>query len=518
MYKLILCWRYLRTRYIAFASIISVTLGVMTMIIVNSVMSGFSHEMQGRIRGIICDVVFESGTLEGMRDPDWHVEQIRKIAGDDIEGMTPICVVPALLSYQWRGTWVTNQVQVIGIDEKTQGKVSDFTKYLQHPANREEMSFQLRQGEFDTRDHLAEGPAREREDMRRAGWENRRRMAREMAELEKVLKNSAPAPAPLAAGAPAPPDPFKSRQVPKDLFSEKPVESAKIFDPSKEQNPGVVLGIAMSNYRKADGEEHFRILPGEDVQLSFPSAGTPPKFTSDKFTIVDFYESKMLEYDSMFVFMSIKELQRQRGMIDYATGVGYVNAIEIKLRPGADGNAVRDKLKAAFAPGLYRVETWRDKQGALLAAVQMETTILNILLFLIIAVAGFGILAIFFMIVVEKTRDIGILKSLGASGRGVMGIFLTYGLSLGLVGSGAGLILGLTFVHYINPIADFLGWVMGRPLFNPEIYYLYRIPTIVFPETAAWIVAGALGIATLASVLPALRAARLHPVEALRYE
>jgi len=216
--------------------------------------------------------------------------------------------------------------------------------------------------------------------------------------------------------------------------------------------------------------------------------------------------------------MPIKELQRLRGMFDRSTGVGYVNAIEIKLRPGADGNAVRDKLRAAFAPGVYRVETWRDKQGALLAAVQMETTILNILLFLIIAVAGFGILAIFYMIVVEKTRDIGILKSLGASGRGVMGIFLTYGLSLGLVGSGVGLVLGLTFVHYINPIADGLGWVMGRPLFNPEIYYLYRIPTIVFPETAAWIVIGALCIAVLASVLPALRAARLHPVEALRYE
>ena len=104
----------------------------------------------------------------------------------------------------------------------------------------------------------------------------------------------------------------------------------------------------MSNYRKADGEEHFRVLPGEDVQLTFPTAGAPPKIVSDKFTIVDFYESKMLEYDSMFVFMPIKELQRLRGMIDPSTGVGYVNAIEIKLRPGADGNAVRDKLKAAF--------------------------------------------------------------------------------------------------------------------------------------------------------------------------
>ena len=140
------------------------------------------------------------------------------------------------------------------------------------------------------------------------------------------------------------------------------------------------------------------------------------------------------------------------------------------------------------------------------------------LLFLIIAVAGFGILAIFFMIVVEKTRDIGILKSLGASGRGVMGIFLTYGLSLGLVGSGVGMVLGLLFVRYINPIADLLGWITGRPLFNPEIYYFYKIPTLVSPQTIAWIVAGALAIAVLASVLPARRAARLHPVEALRYE
>ena len=318
-------------------------------------------------------------------------------------------------------------------------------------------------------------------------------------------------------GTVPPPDPFQ-RPAPSDPFKRQPAEQARTFDPAKEQNTGVVVGMAMSNYRKADGEEHFRVLPGEDVQLTFPTAGAPPKAVSDKFTIVDFYESKMFEYDNSFVFLPIKEVQRLRGMIDPSTGVGYVNAIEIKLRPGADGDAVRDKLRAAFTPGLYHVETWRDKQGALLAAVQMETTILNVLLFLIIAVAGFGILAIFYMIVVEKTRDIGILKSLGASGRGVMGIFLTYGLLLGLVGSGVGLGLGLLFVYYINPIADGLGWIMGRRLFNPEIYYLYRIPTIVYPETVAWIVAGALGIAMLASVLPALRAARLHPVEALRYE
>ena len=131
--------------------------------------------------------------------------------------------------------------------------------------------------------------------------------------------------------------------------------------------------------------------------------------------------------------------------------------------PAADLNAVRDKLRAHFPADQfpYRIQTWRDMQGPLLAAVQMETTLLNILLFLIIAVAGFGILATFFMIVVEKTRDIGILKALGAPSRGVMSIFLSYGFSLGLVGSGAGMIGGLLFVAYINEIAKLIEIVTG---------------------------------------------------------
>jgi lipoprotein-releasing system permease protein len=119
---------------------------------------------------------------------------------------------------------------------------------------------------------------------------------------------------------------------------------------------------------------------------------------------------------------------------------------------------------------------------------------------------------------VEKTRDIGILKSLGASSAGVMGIFLTYGFSLGVVGAGLGIFGGLVFVRYINEIADFLGRLTGTPVFDPTVYYLYKIPTIVEPFTVTWIAAGAMAIAVLASVLPARRAARLHPVEALRFE
>ena len=96
MYKLLLCWRYLRTRWIALASIVSVTLGVATMIVVNSVMAGFSYEMQTRIHGILSDLVFESHSLSGFQDPQWHMDEIRRAAGGDIVGMTPTVAVPAM--------------------------------------------------------------------------------------------------------------------------------------------------------------------------------------------------------------------------------------------------------------------------------------------------------------------------------------------------------------------------------------------------------------------------------------
>src|SRR5690606_30465117 len=133
------------------------------------------------------------------------------------------------------------------------------------------------------------------------------------------------------------------------------------------------------------------------------------------FTVVDLYESGMSEYDSTFAFVPLERLQEFRGMVDPTTGTRSITTIQLKLAAGTNLSEVRDALRREFPPDIYayNIQTWRDMQGPLLAAVRLETTILNILLFLIIAVAGFGILATFFMIVVEKTRDIGVLKALG---------------------------------------------------------------------------------------------------------
>jgi len=543
MYKLLLCWRYLRTRWIALASIVSVTLGVATMIVVNAVMAGFSYEMQTRIHGILSDLVFESHSLSGFQDPQWHMDEIKRAAGDDIVGMTPTVAVPAMLNFQVRGQWITRQIMLIGIDAATHAHVSDFGRYLQHPANRGQLSFGLRDGGYDTVDSQSDTTVPTRPALEGAGWPHRRmRVERERVWREKLdadrragegaesaaepsrsvdqqvdavlaatTADASPAAADAGGDSAAPPataDPFRQA---------RPIEGTRM-DPANEQFTGIVPGIGLASFRDNAGTDRFLVLPGDDVKITFPTSGTPPKAVSDTFTVVDFYESKMSEYDSNFVFVPIAALQRMRGMIDPQSGLASVNSIQIKLREGADLDRVRDTLRKVFPADLYAVSTWRDKQGPLLAAVDMEMSVLNILLFLIIAVAGFGILAIFFMIVVEKTRDIGILKSLGASASGIGGIFLGYGLFLGIVGAGAGLALGLSIAWNINTIRAGVEWCTGERVFDPSIYYFYRIPSIVHPFTVLWIIVGAVGIAVGSSVLPALRAARLHPVEALRHD
>ena len=558
MYTLLLCWRYLRTRWIALASVISVTLGVATMIVVNAVMAGFAHEMQSRIHGILSDLVFESHSLSGFQDPQWHMEEILRAGGDDIEGMTPTVAVPAMLNFQVRGQWVTRQIMLIGIDETTHAQVSDFGRYLQHPDNRQQLSFGLRDGGYDTIDSQTEDQqVATRPALEGAGWPHRRmRVERERAwrqrqaelegaeqaaagsrgggpvrpvdhQVDAVLAETTAAPVATADASPdaPPPEAFPATAdahpptAPIDPFrAAKPEEQGRTFDPSQEQFTGIVPGIGLASFRDSAGIDRFLVLPGDDVKITFPTAGTPPKAVTDTYTIVDFYESKMSEYDSNFVFVPIDQLEKARGMIDPQTGLASVNSIQIKLRRGANLEAVRDRLRAAFPADMYAVSSWKDKQGPLLSAVDMEMAVLNILLFMIVAVAGFGILAIFFMIVVEKTRDIGILKSLGASSSGVAGIFLGYGLFLGLVGAGAGLALGLGITWNINRIRVLVEWCTGERVFDPSIYYFFRIPTIVDTGTVAWIIAGAVGIAVAASVLPALRAARLHPVEALRHD
>jgi lipoprotein-releasing system permease protein len=336
------------------------------------------------------------------------------------------------------------------------------------------------------------------------------------------------APAPAIAGVKTHPNAAPSSENPFDKMQSPPsVPTGPAVNDDDPQPARLYVGAGLIRFPYEDSKTGERrmiemVRPGEDVRISTVSSGRPPKRADFVATVVDVFKCGMSEYDSNLVFCNLEELQKVRMMYNPQNendpdGRG-ITSIQIKLKDFADAPEVIERLQAVFSPGIYTIKTWEQKQGPLLAAVEIETGILNVLLFLIIAVAGFGILAIFFMIVVEKTRDIGILKALGASSGGVMSIFLSYGLALGIVGSGVGVALGLLFVRYINELEAVITAVTGRKVFDDKVYYFPEIPTLVQPGMVFWVTCGAIAIAILASVLPARRAARLRPVEALRYE
>lgn len=302
------------------------------------------------------------------------------------------------------------------------------------------------------------------------------------------------------------------------------------IDKETTQETGVILGVGtISGLRRKHlnpdtGKEEMRetlsTVPGADVTLSFLASSTEnalPSIVYDRFTIVDLYECHMAEYDDTFVFVPIEKLQQLRRMIA-PDGTRMATQILIKAKPGVKIEELRDLISSSeeFPEQLFDVETWKDQQATTLAAVATELSLLNVVLFLSCGGAGFCILAIFYMIVVDKKRDVGILKSLGASGGGILQIFLFYALALGVVGMILGMLLAFWFVAHIQEIADFLSRLMGHEVFDPTIYMFTKVPAIIDPWTVFWIDVGALIVAAVASVFPAIRAARLKPVDTLR--
>jgi lipoprotein-releasing system permease protein len=467
MYKVLLCWRYLRTRYLAMVCIVSVMLGVATLIVVNSVMSGFSNKLRERLHALLSDIDIEAYDLNGFSDPQGKMRLIRSdpYLDERIEAMTATLESFAMLQFNYQDAPLARAVRLIGIDAESRSQVGGFSEHLE--LHKDHATFAL-----DAR--------------AQARYNSNHRPHFHLVEpLDQIGPDGKPAPEP---------------------------------PPSREYVPeGIIVGHAIAHYRrhKKNADENPEITtlePGDDVIITTIS-GARMSPVYNRYAVCDYFKSEMSEYDSNYVFVPLAHLQKLRTLEDRVT------SIQIRLKdPDHDRKEVVERLRGLFAGAPMQVQTWEDKQGPLLAAISIEKGILNILLFLIIAVAGFGILAIFSMIVVEKTRDIGILKALGASNGGVMGIFLGYGLLLGLVGAVLGTGLGVTITVRLNEIEGWLSWLTGQEIFPRDVYYFDKIPTFIHPPGVMLINLGAVAIAVLFSVLPALRAALLHPVRALRYE
>lgn len=469
MYRFLLCWRYLLTRYLALACVVSVMLGVATLIVVNSVMAGFSTKLQNRLHGLLADMSVESFDQGGFYDPPGMMERIRRSSiGDDVEAMTPVIEILGLIQINYMGHRLSPRaVHLVGIDPVGRAKVGGFAQYLTDPNNRRNPTFKP-------------SPAIQAE--------------HDLKYPRLSVLPQLPAPEPGDRVAPVWPEQTVAPEL-----------------------PGAILGYAIANKRAPDAtadseEKDIAIVnKGEEITL-YTISGVADRLTPVYSNVIvsDFFKSEMSEYDSNYVFVPLDWLQRMRTMENRATG------IQIRLKDYSRAPAVVKELRRLFP--LESVQTWEDKQGPLLSAIAIEKGILNVLLFLIVGVAGFGILSIFAMIVVEKTRDIGILKALGASDLGILNIFLGYGLLLGLVGATLGTALGLALTIKINEVEHLLTRLTGHEVFNRSVYYFDSIPTDIQGRTVVLVNIGAIIIAVAFSLLPALRAARLHPVRALRYE
>ena len=272
MYKLLLCWRYLKTRYLALACIISVTLGVATLIVVNSVMSGFSTKLRDRLHGLLSDVVIEAHGMEGFADPQRKMARIRAhpFLGPRVQAMDATLETFAMLQYQhFGGDWVTRPVRLIGVDPKARAKVGGFKEYLVNPANKINPSFDIPEA---TRKFF---------EMREEETLDRQRLTLLPANPEAI-----PPPA-------APPSEIK---IPRGVFVGNLIANMRV--PSNDP---------LKKY-----DEYAVIKPGDTVILA--TAGVHraedgrPKLSavSDSFIVVDYFQSEMSDYDSNYVFVPLE--------------------------------------------------------------------------------------------------------------------------------------------------------------------------------------------------------------------
>jgi lipoprotein-releasing system permease protein len=478
VYQFLLCWRYLKTRYLAMLCIASVMLGVATLIVVNSVMGGFSKKLRERLHGLLSDVVIEAWDYNGFPDAEGKMEAIREdpFLSERIQSMTYVVESFAMLQFHFRGQQVTRTVRLIGIDAEERSRLGGFEEYLVH--NRGKPAF-----------HLSMKGQREYDRNHPFGWMTFPEVEPgEPVEIELPFEGGKA----VGGGQPKPPPAPPPSQ---DFVPER-----------------LIVGQALAFFRDPrTGKDVCMLAEGDDVVITTVSGGKLRPVWA-RFVVCDYFRSGMSEYDANYAFVPRDYLQKLTATEHRAT------SIQIRLKDYAEADAVVKRLGQVLKDQPVTVLTWEKKQGPLLSAIKIERGLLNILLFLIIAVAGFGILAIFSMIVVEKTRDIGILKALGASNRGVMRIFLGYGLLLGIVGCVLGTALGITLTLYINEVEHVIATVTGQEIFPRDVYYFKSIPTYISPVGVALINAGAIAIAVIFSVVPALRAAMLHPVRALRYE
>ena len=238
---------------------------------------------------------------------------------------------------------------------------------------------------------------------------------------------------------------------------------------------------------------------------------SPADGTTHELKICGLFRSGMYEYDASLVGVTLARAQHVYRLDHTVTGIG------VKLDDLEHSEPMRQVIQQRLGEA-YRVKTWMELNPALFGALRVEKVVMFVILTLIVVVAALNIMSMLIMIVLEKTKDIGILRALGATQGSVAMLFLSQGCVIGVIGIGLGLLIGISLTLNLNNAAKWLEATFGWSLFPPTIYYLDHIPTRIEPFDILNVVVAAFLLAILAGTYAAARAARLSPVDALRYE
>lgn len=423
-YELFIGLRYLRSRrpsalvsFITVISTVGVALGVLALIVVIAVMSGFERELREKILGTKSHVLVLKAGDGMLHEPARIVQTVRAVPG--VAAASPFTLHQVML-VSARG--VAGAV-LQGIDPASKGEVGDLAKAL-------------RQGS---------------------------------------LRDLAPAP---VAG----PD----REAPLD---------------------GILLGRTLAFT--------LGVTVGEPVTVLSPLGGgiSPLGVTPrlKRFRVAGVFSVGMHEYDSGLAYVAIPAAQQFFRLGEAVTGV------EVRLHDFWRAGEVAEAIQERLGPPHY-ARTWMQMYQPLFSALRLEKVTMFVILVMIVVVASFGIVSTLSMAVVEKRKEIAILKAMGATAGSILKIFLVKGLVIGLAGTALGVVGGLSITYNLDPIVAFLERLLGVRAFPAEVYFLDRLPHQVNPGDLGTILICSLAIAFLATVYPALQASRLDPVEAMRYE
>jgi len=273
-----------------------------------------------------------------------------------------------------------------------------------------------------------------------------------------------------------------------------------------DEQEGVVVGIHLAN--------SLGLRVGDDITLISPDGdvtafGTTPRVKA--YTVLATFQIGMSEYDSSFIFMPLEESQL------YFNSEGKVSVVELYIDNPERVDEMRIPVEEA-SQRLISLSDWEDRNFSLIRALAVERNVMFMILTLIILVAAFNIISGLIMLVKDKAHDIAILRTMGATRNSIMRVFMITGSAIGIVGTIVGFILGVLVCFYIKEIQWFISYISGVDVWDPTVRFLTDIPAKMDAGETLTILFMALVLSFLATVFPAWRAAKLDPVEALRYE